>query len=210
MFANTEGYWYNSIAIIISISISITISITITGIRSIMINYNPETVSTDYDECDRLYFEELSFERVLDIYEVPSPAHRHHHHHPHPHPHRICLCQTEASTGVVISVGGQIPNNMAVPLHRQGVRILGTHPRAVDNAEDRFKFSALLDSIGVDQPVWKELTTPQDALGTHTHTHTHTHTLIPTYRFCGNCWLSCACASILCVKWRRHECGVLC
>lgn len=107
--------------------------------RSIMVNYNPETVSTDYDECDRLYFEELSLERVLDIYEV------------------------EASSGVVVSVGGQIPNNLVMPLHKQGVRIIGTSAESIDMAENRQKFSQLVDSIGVDQPVWKELTSMREA-----------------------------------------------
>jgi len=100
------------------------------GIPAIVINYNPETVSTDYDESDRLYFEELSFERVLDVYEA------------------------EKSMGVVVSVGGQIPQGLVMPLSRQGVRILGTSPASIDCAEDRNKFSALLDSIGVDQPPW--------------------------------------------------------
>lgn len=109
------------------------------GHRSIMVNYNPETVSTDFDECDRLYFEELTFERVLDIYDI------------------------EKSSGIVVSVGGQIPNNLVLPLHGQGVRIMGTHPASIDNAEDRFKFSALLDSIGVDQPLWNQLTTFAEA-----------------------------------------------
>jgi len=104
------------------------------GYKSIMVNYNPETVSTDYDVCDRLYFEELSTERVLDIYEQ------------------------EHSSGVVISMGGQIPNNLAIPLWRQNVKILGTTPDMIDAAENRYKFSRLLDAIGVDQPKWKELT----------------------------------------------------
>jgi len=110
-----------------------------TGNKSIIVNYNPETVSTDYDECDRLYFEELSFERVLDIYE------------------------TEQSNGIIVSVGGQIPNNLAMPLHRQGVRILGTQPTSIDNAEDRFRFSRMLDGLGIDQPTWKQLTSTEDA-----------------------------------------------
>jgi carbamoyl-phosphate synthase large subunit/carbamoyl-phosphate synthase small subunit len=109
------------------------------GHHSIMVNYNPETVSTDYDECDRLYFEEISRERVLDIY------------------------QLEASAGVILSVGGQIPNNLALTLHHAGVKILGTSAENVDNAEDRFKFSKILDSIGVDQPLWKELQSVPDA-----------------------------------------------
>lgn len=109
------------------------------GDRAIVVNYNPETVSTDYDESDKLYFEELTLERVLDIYEL------------------------ERSAGIVVSVGGQIPNNLALPLHQQGVRILGTSPDSIDKAEDRHKFSALLDKIKVDQPQWKELTTRSDA-----------------------------------------------
>lgn len=104
------------------------------GIPSIMINYNPETVSTDYDECDRLYFDELSFERVLDIIELEDPR------------------------GTVISVGGQIPNNLALRLHKAGIKILGTLAGSIDMAEDRHKFSALLDELGIDQPKWKELT----------------------------------------------------
>jgi carbamoyl-phosphate synthase/aspartate carbamoyltransferase len=104
------------------------------GIKAIVVNYNPETVSTDYDESDRLYFEELSFERVLDIYEQ------------------------EHARGVVVSVGGQIPNNLAMPLHGVGVNIMGTSPENIDRAEDREKFSAMLDDLGVDQPEWKELT----------------------------------------------------
>lgn len=109
------------------------------GYRTVMVNYNPETVSTDYDECDRLYFEELSLERVLDIYEK------------------------ECVRGVIVSVGGQIPNNLALPLHGEGVRILGTSPEMIDCAEDRFKFSRLLDSIGVDQPAWEELSSLDEA-----------------------------------------------
>lgn len=109
------------------------------GHKSVVVNYNPETVSTDFDECDRLYFEELSFERVLDIYEM------------------------EMSSGVIISVGGQIPNNLAVPLSKQKVKILGTSPTSIDNAEDRCKFSALLDKLGIDQPCWAELKSMEDA-----------------------------------------------
>lgn len=105
------------------------------GYRAIMINYNPETVSTDYDTCDRLYFDELTFERVMDIYEMENPK------------------------GVIVSVGGQIPNNLAMKLAKQEVPILGTSALKIDNAEDRKKFSALLDEIGVDQPRWSELTT---------------------------------------------------
>ena len=108
------------------------------GWRSVMINYNPETVSTDYDMCDRLYFDELTFERVMDIIELE-------------HPH-----------GVIVSTGGQIPNNLALRLDNQEVNILGTSARNIDNAEDREKFSAMLDRIGVDQPRWRELTSLED------------------------------------------------
>lgn len=108
------------------------------GYRSVMINYNPETVSTDYDICDRLYFDELSFERTLDIIELETPK------------------------GVVVSVGGQIPNNLAMRLHRQNVNILGTSPLSIDRAEDRFKFSKMLDDLKVDQPEWKELSSIED------------------------------------------------
>ncbi|MDE7460644.1 MAG: carbamoyl-phosphate synthase (glutamine-hydrolyzing) large subunit [Paramuribaculum sp.] len=108
------------------------------GYRSIMINYNPETVSTDYDMCDRLYFDELSFERVMDIIELETPK------------------------GVIVSVGGQIPNNLAMKLHRRHVPILGTSPVSIDRAENRHKFSAMLDQLGIDQPRWKELTTEDD------------------------------------------------
>ncbi|MDR2498000.1 MAG: carbamoyl-phosphate synthase (glutamine-hydrolyzing) large subunit [Tannerellaceae bacterium] len=103
------------------------------GWRSVMINYNPETVSTDYDMCDRLYFDELTFERVMDIIELERPH------------------------GVIVSTGGQIPNNLALRLDAQKVNILGTSAKSIDNAEDRHKFSAMLDRIGVDQPRWKEL-----------------------------------------------------
>jgi len=103
------------------------------GYQTIMVNYNPETVSTDYDICDRLYFDELSFERVLDIYEKERPL------------------------GVLMSMGGQIPNNIALRCHRAGIRVLGTPPESIDRAENRFKFSKLLDAIGVDQPEWREL-----------------------------------------------------
>ncbi|KKQ72153.1 MAG: carbamoyl-phosphate synthase large subunit, carbamoyl-phosphate synthase large subunit [Candidatus Peregrinibacteria bacterium GW2011_GWC2_39_14] len=103
------------------------------GYETIMINYNPETVSTDYDICDKLYFDELSFERVMDIYEA------------------------EKASGVIISTGGQIPNNLALKLHKAGVKILGTSPEKIDVAEDRNKFSAVLDKIKVDQPRWKKL-----------------------------------------------------
>jgi carbamoyl-phosphate synthase large subunit len=104
------------------------------GWRSVMINYNPETVSTDYDMCDRLYFDELTFERVMDIIELEQPH------------------------GTILSVGGQIPNNLATRLDAQHVNILGTQARDIDNAEDRHKFSAMLDQLGIDQPRWKELT----------------------------------------------------
>lgn len=110
------------------------------GFKSIIINYNPETVSTDYDESDRLYFEELSTERVLDIYEREDPA------------------------GVVLSVGGQIPNNLAEPLAQSGVNILGTKARDIERAEDRRQFSAMLDSLGIEQPQWSVLKSVDDAL----------------------------------------------
>jgi carbamoyl-phosphate synthase large subunit len=109
------------------------------GYRSILVNYNPETVSTDYDVCDRLYFDDLSLETVLDIYE------------------------REGCEGVVLSVGGQIPNSLALQLHEHGVRVLGTAPVDIDRAEDRHKFSSLLDAIGVDQPPWIEATSPAAA-----------------------------------------------
>lgn len=108
-------------------------------VKTIMINYNPETVSTDYDEADRLYFETINLERVLDIYEL------------------------EQSLGVIISMGGQTSNNIALPLHRQNVKILGTSPEMIDLAENRYKFSRMLDRIGVDQPAWKELTSIEEA-----------------------------------------------
>jgi carbamoyl-phosphate synthase large subunit len=108
------------------------------GYRSVMINYNPETVSTDYDMCNRLYFDELSFERVLDIVDLEQPK------------------------GVIISVGGQIPNNLAMRLHRCNVKILGTAPESIDNAENRHKFSSLLDRLKIDQPRWKELSSIND------------------------------------------------
>lgn len=108
------------------------------GYRSIMINYNPETVSTDYDMSDRLYFEELSLERTLDIIDLEIPK------------------------GVIVSTGGQIPNNLAMRLHNENVHILGTHPTHIDQAENRHKFSAMLDKIGVDQPKWKELSSIND------------------------------------------------
>ena len=108
------------------------------GYRSIMINYNPETVSTDYDTCDRLYFDELTFERVMDIIDLENPH------------------------GVVVSMGGQIPNNLAMKLHRMNAPILGTSPIKIDNAEDREKFSSLLDKLHVDQPRWAKLSTIEE------------------------------------------------
>ncbi len=108
------------------------------GWRGVMINYNPETVSTDYDMCDRLYFDELTFERVLDIHDLENPH------------------------GTVVSVGGQIPNNLALKLDANGVNILGTQAKYIDNAEDRHKFSSMLDELEIDQPKWKELSTMTD------------------------------------------------
>lgn len=108
------------------------------GYRGVMINYNPETVSTDYDMCDRLYFDELTFERVMDIYEFENPH------------------------GIVVSVGGQIPNNLALRLHENGLNILGTSATCIDKAEDRHKFSSIVDKLGIDQPKWKELTSLDD------------------------------------------------
>ncbi|MEE9190445.1 MAG: ATP-grasp domain-containing protein, partial [Candidatus Neomarinimicrobiota bacterium] len=107
--------------------------------NTIMINYNPETVSTDYDICDRLYFDEISFERVVDINEFENPV------------------------GVIVSMGGQIPNNIAMDLHTEGVKILGTAPENIDRAENRYKFSKLLDELCIDQPQWKELTNIKEA-----------------------------------------------
>lgn len=109
------------------------------GFKTIMVNYNPETVSTDYDEADRLYFETINLESVLDIYEM------------------------ESASGVIISMGGQTPNNIALPLYRLNVTVLGTSPEMIDMAEDRYKFSRMLDGIGVDQPAWKELTSFKEA-----------------------------------------------
>lgn len=111
------------------------------GLKTVMINYNPETVSTDYDEADRLYFENLTLERVLDIYEI------------------------EKSEGVIVSMGGQTPNNIALNLGRENVRILGTSPEMIDTAENRYKFSRMLDRMEVDQPKWKELTSFEEANG---------------------------------------------
>ncbi|KIV87247.1 protein pyrABCN [Exophiala sideris] len=110
------------------------------GYKTVMVNYNPETVSTDYDEADRLYFENINLETVLDIY------------------------QLESASGVIISMGGQTPNNIALPLHRLNVKIYGTSPEMIDSAENRYKFSRMLDRINVDQPAWKELTSIEDAL----------------------------------------------
>ena len=109
------------------------------GKKTIMVNFNPETVSTDYDECERLYFDEISFETIMDIYSKENPE------------------------GIILSMGGQIANNIAMPLHRQQVRILGTSPEMIDSAENRFKFSRMLDGIGILQPTWKELTTMDEA-----------------------------------------------
>lgn len=108
------------------------------GYESVMINYNPETVSTDYDMCDRLYFDELTFERTLDVIEIEVPK------------------------GVIVSMGGQIPNNLAMKLHRQNAPILGTSPESIDRAENRHKFSAMLDRLGIDQPRWKELSSYEE------------------------------------------------
>ncbi|KAM3932599.1 multifunctional protein CAD isoform 2-T2 [Leptodactylus fuscus] len=110
------------------------------GYKTIMVNYNPETVSTDYDMCDRLYFDEISFEVVMDIYELENPE------------------------GIILSMGGQLPNNIAMALHRQQCRVLGTSPEDIDSAENRFKFSRMLDTIGISQPQWKELSDTQSAL----------------------------------------------
>lgn len=107
-------------------------------LRSVMINYNPETVSTDYDMCDRLYFEELTFERVMDILDLEQPR------------------------GVILSTGGQIPNNLAMRLHNQGIPVLGTSPVSIDRAENRHKFSSMLDTLGIDQPRWRELTSIEE------------------------------------------------
>ena len=115
------------------------------GFRSIMINYNPETVSTDYDVCDRLYFDELSLERVLDITDLEMPK------------------------GVVIATGGQIPNNLAIRLYNQKVNILGTSPLSIDKAEDRHKFSTMCDNLGIDQPRWKELSSVDDIVAFTEH-----------------------------------------
>ncbi|KAK5941293.1 carbamoyl-phosphate synthase (glutamine-hydrolyzing) cpa2 [Knufia obscura] len=121
-------------------AVNATLSLKNMGKKTVMINYNPETYSTDFDVADKLYFEELSYERVMDIYEL------------------------ESAKGVVVSVGGQLPQNIALRLQEEGsCNVLGTDPRDIDKAEDRHKFSSILDSIGVDQPAWKELSTPEDA-----------------------------------------------
>ena len=109
------------------------------GYKTVMVNYNPETVSTDYDEADRLYFENITLENVLDIY------------------------QLERSSGVILSMGGQTPNNISLPLYRSNVKVLGTSPEMIDTAENRYKFSRMLDRLGVDQPQWKELTSIEEA-----------------------------------------------
>ncbi len=119
-------------------SVNALLTVKAQGWRSVMINYNPETVSTDYDMCDRLYFDELTFERVMDILDLEQPH------------------------GTILRVGGQIPNNLATRLDEQGINILGTSATAIDNAEDRNKFSAMLDRLGIDQPRWRELTNMDD------------------------------------------------
>ncbi|EGX44603.1 hypothetical protein AOL_s00188g271 [Orbilia oligospora ATCC 24927] len=121
-------------------AVSATLALRELGKKTVMINYNPETYSTDFDTADKLYFEELSYERVMDIYEL------------------------EAAAGVVVSVGGQLPQNIALKLSETGAKVLGTDPKDIDKAEDRHKFSQILDSIGVDQPAWKELTSFEEAL----------------------------------------------
>ena len=127
--SSVEFYWC---------SVNALLTIKKEGWRSVMINYNPETVSTDYDMCDRLYFDELTFERVMDILDLEMPH------------------------GVILSVGGQIPNNLAMRLDKENVNILGTSAQSIDNAEDRHKFSAMLDRLGIDQPRWRELTSFED------------------------------------------------
>jgi carbamoyl-phosphate synthase large subunit len=119
-------------------SVNAVVTIKKEGFRSVMINYNPETVSTDYDICDRLYFDELTFERVLDVIELEEPG------------------------GVIVSVGGQIPNNLAMRLHEKNVKVLGTSPLSIDRAENRHKFSQMCDNLKIDQPKWKELSTIED------------------------------------------------
>jgi len=120
-------------------AVSCTLALREMGVKTVMVNYNPETYSTDFDTADRLYFEELSYERVMDIYEL------------------------ENSSGVVVSVGGQLPQNIALKLKQTGAKVLGTDPEDIDKAEDRHKFSQILDSIGVDQPAWNELTSVAEA-----------------------------------------------
>ena len=109
------------------------------GYKTVMVNFNPETVSTDFDTCDRLYFENIDLERVLDIWAL------------------------ERSGGVIPCMGGQTPQNIVLPLHRYGVKILGTHPERIDSAENRWKFSRMLDGLDVDQPAWRELTSFEEA-----------------------------------------------
>ena len=132
-----------------------------------MINYNPETVSTDYDMCDRLYFDELTFERVLDIIDMEQPH------------------------GVIVSTGGQIPNNLAMYLDEQHVNILGTQAVDIDGAEDRAKFSQMLNEIGVNQPEWSALTSMED---------------IDYRQVCGKSWIPRISASFLCALRCCHEC----
>lgn len=110
------------------------------GVQTIMVNHNPETVSTDYDICDKLYFDELSYEMVSEIHAKECPE------------------------GVIISMGGQVPNNLALPFEKEGIKVMGTSPKDIDRAEDRYKFSSLLDKLGIDQPLWKELSTTKSAL----------------------------------------------
>lgn len=119
------------------------------GRKTIMVNYNPETVSTDYDMSDRLYFEEISFEVVMDIYDQESPE------------------------GIILCMGGQLPNNIAMDLHRQQARILGTSPEQIDGAENRFKFSRMLDRIGISQPKWSQLTDLQVSYARLLDIHRH-------------------------------------
>ncbi len=134
------------------------------GQKTVMVNYNPETVSTDYDESDRLYFEELSFERVMDIHDK------------------------ERNSGVIVSMGGQTAQNLVVPLHKAGVPILGTSPESIDIAEDRDKFSSLMDKVRGDVEDWK----PQASEERHTTWHiclSLTHTLPPVHVFETSTWL---------------------
>jgi carbamoyl-phosphate synthase (ammonia) len=158
-----------------------------------MINYNPETVSTDYDECDRMYFEELNRERVLDIY------------------------NRDSCDGVIVSVGGQIPNGLAIPLADAGVKLLGTSAKMIDNAEDRNKFSAMIDEIGVQQPRWLELTDTQSAIQFAKdvgYPGTSEQKLdFPRLQRRLNCFFashfflfsSSPCPSVICAQWSCHE-----